>query len=360
MASYGDIDKLAPGQKKVIRKIIEVGQKRGKEARLSPRETRKMINTNLAVGYTESRYSNPSGGDRDSAGYRQERAMYYDNPTNLGAAVNRFYDEYLADADRSAPLGVRAQQVQQSGTPHVWDSLAPMANQIRRQFSDGQSARFRPDGGGSRLVGELTTVPGVDNSAAREQLKLQTLTAALGQNRMPSQTELLGLASGLKEMPDTPDSTELGLKRVRTNDRSGGVRAGRSGGGGDVMDMLRKAVAWDKAKVPYLWGGGHGSIAKPGQPVDCSGYVSSVLGLDTPQVSGNFASWGKPGKGRNVTVYANSGHVLMSIRDPRTKKVRWFGTSRSMHLDGRTNGGAGELKPPPASYLANFTARHPT
>src|ERR1044072_1721516 len=82
----------------------------------------------------------------------------------------------------------------------------------------------------------------------------------------------------------------------------GKVRAGKSGSG-DVMGMLRKAAAWDKAKVPYLWGGGHGSIAKPGQPVDCSGYVSAVLGLDSPQVSGNLAGWGKPGKGRNVTVY---------------------------------------------------------
>jgi hypothetical protein len=118
--------------------------------------------------------------------------------------------------------------------------------------------------------------------------------------------------------------------------------------------MLKKAVKWDKSKVPYLWGGGHGSIAKPGQPVDCSGFVSAVLGLDTPQVSGNLASWGKPGKGRWISVYANDGHVLMSIRDPKTRKVRWFGTSSS-----NPGGGAGEISPPDAGYLSRFAVRHP-
>ena len=118
---------------------------------------------------------------------------------------------------------------------------------------------------------------------------------------------------------------------------------------GDV-DKLNK-----QGKVPYAWGGGHGSKpAKVGEPVDCSGFVSQILGV-APRVSGDFqTSWGKPGRGKWVTVYANQEHVLIAMKDPRTRKVRWFATSRS-----NPGGGAGEIAKPPAAYLARFTARHP-
>lgn len=51
---------------------------------------------------------------------------------------------------------------------------------------------------------------------------------------------------------------------------------------------------------------------------DCSGSTSYVLykaGLlgDTAFVSGQFESWGQPGPGQWITVYANSGHVFIEI-----------------------------------------------
>jgi hypothetical protein len=55
-----------------------------------------------------------------------------------------------------------------------------------------------------------------------------------------------------------------------------------------------------------------------------------------------------------VTVYANSGHVLMSIVDPQSGKKRWFATSHS-----NPGGGAGEIAQPTPGYLSRFTARHP-
>jgi hypothetical protein len=191
------------------------------------------------------------------------------------------------------------------------------------------------------------TIPGVDNGPLRQQLLQQYLAQDYDPNA------LLGLAQGLEGAQDIPGVTVPGVSK-RGGTRNGRGRDVVTATGQSVNKMLSKAVKWDKAKAPYLWGGGHGAIAKPGQPVDCSGYVSAVLGLDTPQVSGNLASWGKPGKGRWVSVYANDGHVLMSIRDPKTRKVRWFGTSRS-----NPGGGAGEISPPDASYLSSFTARHP-
>lgn len=67
---------------------------------------------------------------------------------------------------------------------------------------------------------------------------------------------------------------------------------------------------------PYIWGGGHGSFKSRGY--DCSGSVSYVLHaaglLRSPMVSGSLAtSWGAPGVGQWITVYANPSHVWMVI-----------------------------------------------
>jgi peptidoglycan hydrolase CwlO-like protein len=69
------------------------------------------------------------------------------------------------------------------------------------------------------------------------------------------------------------------------------------------------------ATLPYIWGGGHGSFQANGY--DCSGSVSYALAaaglVSAPMVSGDFESWGLPGPGRWITVYANAGHVWMQV-----------------------------------------------
>ncbi|HWF49266.1 MAG TPA: hypothetical protein VG294_01375 [Solirubrobacteraceae bacterium] len=69
------------------------------------------------------------------------------------------------------------------------------------------------------------------------------------------------------------------------------------------------------ATLPYIWGGGHGSFQANGY--DCSGSVSYALAaaglVSSPMVSGAFESWGQPGPGRWITVYANAGHVWMQV-----------------------------------------------
>jgi hypothetical protein len=66
---------------------------------------------------------------------------------------------------------------------------------------------------------------------------------------------------------------------------------------------------------PYVWGGGHASWLSRGY--DCSGAVSYALHggdlLEVTMVSGQLASWGEPGTGRWITVYANSRHVFMVV-----------------------------------------------
>jgi cell wall-associated NlpC family hydrolase len=66
---------------------------------------------------------------------------------------------------------------------------------------------------------------------------------------------------------------------------------------------------------PYIWGGGHASFTAPGY--DCSGTVSYALHsaglLSSPEVSGSLESYGGGGVGHWVTIFANGGHVYMTI-----------------------------------------------
>jgi hypothetical protein len=101
------------------------------------------------------------------------------------------------------------------------------------------------------------------------------------------------------------------------------------------------------ARHPYLWGGGHGKWQDKGY--DCSGSVSYALAaaglLGEPLDSGRLMGWGKPGKGRWITIYANAGHVFMEVAgvrfDTSAQRVtgsRWINATRS---------------------TAGFVARHP-
>ncbi|HEV3228901.1 MAG TPA: hypothetical protein VGY97_05450 [Solirubrobacteraceae bacterium] len=91
------------------------------------------------------------------------------------------------------------------------------------------------------------------------------------------------------------------------------------------------------AGLPYRYGGGHGSFHD--SAYDCSGSVSYALAggglLSSPLTSGAFESWGAPGQGRWITVYANSGHAFMQVAGWRfdtgalSSGTRWQRSSRS-------------------------------
>jgi hypothetical protein len=86
----------------------------------------------------------------------------------------------------------------------------------------------------------------------------------------------------------------------------------------DAPPAIQAAIAAGNAihTFPYRWGGGHRSFTDTGY--DCSGAVSYVLHaaglLASPMPSGPLAaSWGAPGKGRWITVYANASHAYMVV-----------------------------------------------
>ena len=85
----------------------------------------------------------------------------------------------------------------------------------------------------------------------------------------------------------------------------------------DVPEVVQKVVAGANAiaDFPYVFGGGHASFVD--NAYDCSGSVSYALAaaglLNEPETSGTLESWGAPGPGRYITVYANAGHTYMYV-----------------------------------------------
>ncbi|MDP9345941.1 MAG: peptidoglycan-binding protein [Actinomycetota bacterium] len=101
------------------------------------------------------------------------------------------------------------------------------------------------------------------------------------------------------------------------------------------------------AGFPYKYGGGHGSFHDSGY--DCSGSVSYVLRatgrLGRPRDSGELMSWGSPGPGRYITVYANPGHAYMVIRGRRYDTSGKSRSASRWQARGRSTAG--------------YTVRHP-
>ena len=100
--------------------------------------------------------------------------------------------------------------------------------------------------------------------------------------------------------------------------------------------------------TPYIWGGGHGSWFAAGY--DCSGAVSFALHggglLDRPLTSGQLESYGQPGPGRWITIFANATHAYAEIAG-----LRWDTVG-----DARGSGPRWHEEPP---YPAGFVMRHP-
>ena len=122
----------------------------------------------------------------------------------------------------------------------------------------------------------------------------------------------------------------------------------------DAPANIQAAIAAGNAihTYPYHWGGGHRSFTDTGY--DCSGAVSYVLHaagfLSSPMPSGPLASsWGTPGKGRWITVYANASHAYMVVAGLR------FDTSA---VGERLNQGSGprwrKTKRKATGYTAKF------
>jgi hypothetical protein len=108
---------------------------------------------------------------------------------------------------------------------------------------------------------------------------------------------------------------------------------------------------------PYLYGGGHGLPLDQIAPAyDCSSsvehllYGGRLLPVDYDAPSGTLESFGLPGPGRWVTIYASPDHVFMYVAG-----LRWDTHNAAGPQDGSTGIGWHPL----IRSAAGFVARHP-
>ncbi len=111
------------------------------------------------------------------------------------------------------------------------------------------------------------------------------------------------------------------------------------------------AAANQIAHKPYIYGGGHASWIDSGY--DCSGSTSYALRgaglISSPEDSSEFESYGSPGVGQWVTLWANSGHVYMEIAG------LWYDTAAQSSQNGNDRWSTQRI-----SSAGGFVERHPT
>ena|SRR5436305_3234349 len=88
------------------------------------------------------------------------------------------------------------------------------------------------------------------------------------------------------------------------------------------------------------------SVALARHDADLAGTLHAAGLLRSPEDSTELESYGQPGRGRSVTIYANSGHAFMTIQGRRFDTVAQAqtGSRWSNHM----------------VSTAGFVARHPT
>ena len=133
-----------------------------------------------------------------------------------------------------------------------------------------------------------------------------------------------------------------------------GVAIAPKGAPEEVVDVINAGNRI--IRKPYRYGGGHQRFEDSGY--DCSGSVSYALHggglLSSALTSGGFMSWGAPGKGNWITVYAHGGHAYLVVAGIRLDTgyrdryvAKWGGAPGSGPRWGKPRNPKG------------FTVRHP-
>jgi peptidoglycan hydrolase-like protein with peptidoglycan-binding domain len=134
-------------------------------------------------------------------------------------------------------------------------------------------------------------------------------------------------------VPVSTTSAPTGTGRLNAD----GTASAPAGAPAAIVQLF--AAANQIATDPYCYGGGHGSWTDT--CYDCSGSVSYALHgaglLSSPLDSTELESYGSPGAGHWITIWANSGHTYMYMAGLRfdtsaqhsTGGSRWTTASRS-------------------------------
>lgn len=236
----------------------------------------------------------------------------------------------LEDAVEQVEFEVRVQQ--QNG-----NALAAVRS--ARKDADAQEAQLERKEEKFRALAK-SAAEDRDAAAAVSAALLRRQAAQL-ERRRGSRARLATLQSRIRR----EENEQIAATRASTGATTAAPKI--TGTGQENAIVARVVAAANRiATTPYVWGGGHGGNSGG---YDCSGSISYALAagglLDAPLASGGFMSWGLPGPGSRITVYAHGGHAYMVIDGRRfdTTALRSGGTRWTSEM----------------RSSAGFTARHP-
>jgi cell wall-associated NlpC family hydrolase len=150
----------------------------------------------------------------------------------------------------------------------------------------------------------------------------------------PATWSVLGIKSEATLNPPHSALTTSG-----SSDSSGSSGSGSSSSSTEGSGVIARVIAAGNeiATRPYVFGGGHGSFQSVGY--DCSGSVSYALHggglISAPEDSSELESYGDPGPGSHITIYANAEHAFMVIDGKRFDTIaqQETGTRWSSSMD---------------------------
>jgi hypothetical protein len=167
------------------------------------------------------------------------------------------------------------------------------------------------------------------------------------------------VAAGGPAAPPSGCGSSAGTVPVTSGPRArllaGGTAAAPAGAPPAVKGII--AAGNQIVGKPYTYGGGHGTpLDEVASTYDCSSSVEHLLyggrllpvGYDA--ASGTLESFGSPGPGRWVTIYASADHVFMYVAG-----LRWD----THNAAGSDDGSAGIGWHPLVRDAAGFVVRHP-
>jgi hypothetical protein len=219
-----------------------------------------------------------------------------------------------------------------AGLPRVIDLWWQLARALRIPYERGHwsgavTVARAPAAGAGNVLGQtaaaLTSPPAADNAA----------------------TPCLSLAAAALPLTSGPRAQLL----------AGGQAAAPARAPTAVRGMI--AAGDQIAGRPYVYGAAHGLPLNQVAPAyDCSSSVAHLLygagrlPVNADPTSGTLESFGRPGPGRWVTIYASAAHVFMYVAG-----LRWD----TWNAAGAQDGSRGIGWHPLVRSAAGFVARHP-
>ncbi len=247
-------------------------------------------------------------------------------------------DANIVAATRVARAAVTKQAIQLEGLESRDRTLTEEVLSQRNQVAGLQAALI------SRQISEERARDKASDQLSGLNARLRTLEAKAAAEAAAAARAAAARAAAAESAGAAPAGTPSAPAGGLASD-SGGMVQAPAGAPAAVAQVIAAGNAI--ATLPYIWGGGHASFQAAGY--DCSGSVSYALAaaglLSSPLDSTGFESWGDPGPGRWITVYANAGHAWMEVAGWR------FDTVALAETGTRWAQGGGEF--------AGFVERHP-